>query len=242
MRNPAREAGDAARLVGFALKPKVAQGSDPDYAALCGLYRTDDGFREVVERVADGLGLVVLDHTEQGLIVAPADAASPFAFRLSDYARGLDLRRRVLVGLVHLGVAAVCYPREADLEVDLVVRRSVAQVEALLRQACDAFADAAADDPAVGEDGDVALAWREYRATPSSRLRRDGGLTADCTLGVITNAFEWLVAQGFARTTATAGTYQVLDRYRVQVRELAGHEALERLRALVPEAPEGVAC
>jgi hypothetical protein len=32
---------------------------------------------------------------------------SPFRFSLVDYQRGLDAKRRLLIGLVHLGIAAV---------------------------------------------------------------------------------------------------------------------------------------
>lgn len=225
--NLAQEAGDAARLVGFALRPKLAQGADPDYAALCGRYRVDTEFRDLVAAIADGLGLVVLAFTDQGLMVCPAHP-SPFTFRLRDYP-GYEARRRALIGMVHLGIAAACYPREADLETHIAVRRSIHQVERLLRSACETLAQQETDDRAVDADE---LAWRQYKTTPSSLPRKNGGFTAGCTLGMITTAFNWLVDQGFAQATSTAGTYLILDRYRVQVRELAGHAALEELRWL----------
>jgi hypothetical protein len=225
--NLVEDAGDAARLVGFALRPKLAQGADPDYAALCGRYRVDTEFRDLVAAIVDGLGLVVLAFTDQGLIVCPAHP-SPFTFRLRDYP-GYEAKRRALIGLVQLGIAATCYPRETDLETHIAVRRSIHQVERLLRSACETLAEQEADDRVAGAEE---LAWRAYKTTPSSLPRKGGGFTAGCTLGVITTAFNWLVDQGFAQATSTAGTYLMLDRYRVQVRELAGHAALERLRAL----------
>ncbi len=108
----ATEAGKAAELICFALQPKIARGADERYGALWSDYRTDENFRDIVDAVANGLGLVVIDATDQGLIVAPMDK-SPFSFRLADYQRGLDSKRRMLIGLVHLVIAAVSYPKEA---------------------------------------------------------------------------------------------------------------------------------
>jgi len=226
----ALEAGRAAELICFALQPKVARGADERYSELWSEYRTDEGFRDAVDAVANGLGLLVVDAPDQGLIVTPMEK-SPFSFRLVDYQPGLDPTRRMLIGLVQLGIAAVAYPREADLEDDIVVRRSAEQVERFLRGACQALADSEVRDPEAGEVAEEGLAWRAYLAMPASLRSKRGGYKADCTLGIITRAFSWLVEQGMARSVK--GGYQLLDRYRVQVREVAGHMALDRLRALV---------
>lgn len=231
----AAEAGKAAELIGFALQPRIARGANERYGALWGDYRTDDSFRDVVDAVANGLGLVVIGATDQGLIVAPMEK-SPFSFRLADYQRGLDPKRRLLIGLVHLGIAAVSYPKEVDLEEDIVIRRSVEQVERFLRDACTRLEEKDDRDPEADEDADERAAWRVFAAMPSSIRMKKGGYAADCTMGTITRAFDWLVAQGMARDTG-GGTYQLLDRYRVQVRELAGHAALEGLRALAASGP-----
>jgi hypothetical protein len=225
----ASDAGRAAELICFALQPKLARGADDRYGDLWGEYRTDEDFRDVVDAVAAGLGLVVIDASEQGLVVAPMER-SPFTFRLADYSSGLTPKRRLLTGLAHLGIAALAYPREADLEDDIVVRRSVEQVERFLRDACQALADAEEKDPVSNDDDDEALAWREYLAMPSTRRISKGGYSIECTMGIISRAFDWLATQGMARPSGTS--YQLLDRYRVQIRELAGHAALERLREL----------
>jgi hypothetical protein len=226
----ANEAGRAAELISFALQPKVARGSDEHYGELWRDYRSDEDFRDVVDAVANGLGLVVLEAADQGLIVAPMEG-SVFTFRMSDYRSGLDPKTRMLIGLVHLGIAAVAYPREADLEEDNVVRRNPEQVERFLREACQVRADAHERDPEASEDGDAEEAWRAYLAMPAARRTKTGSFTADCAMGMIVRAFEWLVTQGMARD-AGGGVYQLLDRYRVQVREMAGQAALEALRTL----------
>jgi hypothetical protein len=231
--NTATEAGKAAELVGFALQPKIARGADERYSELWSEYRTDEAFHDVVDAVANGLGLVVIDAPDQGLIMTPMEK-SPFSFRLVDYQTGMDSTRRMLTGLVHLGIAAVAYPREADLEDDIVVRRRPEHVERYLRNACQALADATDHDPEADADEVEVLAWRAYLAMPASVRSKKGGYSANCTLGMITRAFKWMVDQGMARESA--GTYQLLDRYRVQVREVAGQAALVRLCAALDPA------
>jgi hypothetical protein len=226
----ATEAGRAAELIAFALQAKMARGADERYGELWSEYRSDEEFRDVVDAVANGLGLVVLAAADQGLIIAPMDR-SVFSFRMADYQNGMDPKRRVLVGLVHLGIAAVAYPREADLEGDIVVRRRPEQVERFLREACGRLLETEERDPEAGEDAEEEMAWRTFLAMPSAKRTQKGRYSADCTLGQIIRAFEWLVAQGMARD-AGGGVYQLLDRYRVQVREVAGQVALEQLRAL----------
>ena len=229
----ATEAGKAAELICFALQPKISRGADARYSELWSEYRSDEAFRDVVDAVADGLGLVVVDAPDQGLIVTPTER-SPFSFRLVDYQSGMDPTRRMLTGLVHLAIAAVAYPREADLEDDIVVRRSADQVERYLREACKALADAEEKDPEASEGAEEALAWRAFMAMPSATKTNKGGYTVNSTMGLITRAFAWLVDQGMARQAG--GTYQLLDRYRVQVREVAGHAALAKLRGAVDPA------
>jgi len=229
----ATEAGKAAELICFALQPKISRGADARYSELWSEYRSDEGFRDVVDAVADGLGLVVVDAPDQGLIVTPTER-SPFSFRLVDYQTGMDPTRRMLTGLVHLGIAAVAYPREADLEDDIVVRRSADQVERYLREACGALAAAEEKDPEAAEGAEEVLAWRAFLAMPSATRTAKGGYTVNSTMGLITRAFTWLIEQGMARQAG--GTYQLLDRYRVQVREVAGHAALAKLRAAVDPA------
>lgn len=229
-------AGDAARLVSYALRPKLARGSNEDYGNLWREYRGDERFRAVTDAIIEGLGLVTLALTNQGLVVAPS-SDSPFSFRISDYGSGVSsVRDRTVVGLIHLGIAASCYPRDVDLDEETVVRRSVMQVEELLRSACKSIDDRRTDDPQAEVDSGTTEAWRAFSAMPPLRTGRNGQRLSDCTTAIIASAFDWLVDQGFARATSTKDHYQVLDRYRVQVRELAGHETFATLRAITDAA------
>ena len=57
---PAVDVESAARLVAHGMRPKALPARDPAYADLVRRYREDDAFADTVQRVASGLGLVVL--------------------------------------------------------------------------------------------------------------------------------------------------------------------------------------
>jgi hypothetical protein len=135
----------------------------------------------------------------------------------------------LLTGLAHVGIAACCYPREDDLESDIAVRRSVLAVDALVTETCKRFADQA-PDPDAASGPDAMNVWQLWLETPETRSTRGDRYAADCRLGIIQNAFGWLEDQGFAKKMRPEGTYQVNDRYRIQIRDLAGSDTLDRLR------------
>lgn len=217
---------DAARLLGFAMRPRLAAGADADYGNLCRDYRVDSSFREIVDAVATGLDLQILAVTDYGLIISP-DAGSVFEYRLSDFARrNWDSRQRTLTGLALAGVAASCYPRDEDLEADITVRRNLLQIDGLITEVCQGFVEAG-DGTAVNDDEPV---WQAWLATPQTRQLARGGYAADCRLGIVQALCVALEEQGFAKRTTTANTFQFTDRFRIQIRDSAGHDLLDVLR------------
>src|SRR6266516_4613832 len=66
---------DAARLVQFGLRKKARPADDEDYRALVYRYQTSAGFRETVDALLEGLGLVVLDVGAYGAVLAPTSGA-----------------------------------------------------------------------------------------------------------------------------------------------------------------------
>lgn len=220
---------DAARLIAFALQPRLAAGSNEDYARLCAEYRVAAEFRETVDAVATGLDLQILAITDYGLIVAP-EAESVFEFRLGDYSkRGWDTQARLLTGLAHVGIAAACYPREDDLESDIAVRRTLVQVDSVITETCERQREQAVDR-AADLNADDLNTWELWLETPQTRRTKQDRYAADCRLGIIQAAFSWLEEQGFVKRTPTDGSFQVNDRYRIQIRDLAGSEMLDALR------------
>lgn len=222
------DARDAARLVHFAIDVRAVVGADEEYHELWRRYRIDDTFRQLTDAVCSGFGLSALAATEHGLIVIPQDDSVFAMGSLSDFEEGYSPEQRLVAGLAHLAIAACAYPRTVDLERPGVARVKVSQVERLLRDTARTVNE---DDQE--RDEDVVAAFEVLAAMPT---RKQGSQRRSRTtsLGVITNAFERLIEHGCARKVTSDSAdaeYQLLDRYRLQVGEVAINDAYEALVA-----------
>ncbi len=228
----------AARLVGYGMRPKALPGRDPDYADLVRRYREDDEFRTTVQRVASGLGLVVLAvDTGPGIVLA-ATEGSVFEIRMDEYARRTTLANRgadkVLHGIAHLAVAALAFPRPDDLGDDSYVGRvSVELVDGAVREACRVL-DERAGGPADPESDAPQLeeVWRVWQRRPEATATKDGRVGESTTRGIVGKALRFLADQGFLVPVGAEGAYRTTPRYQVQVRELAAQRAFDELLAL----------
>lgn len=232
------DAGAAAQLLGYGLQPRLRPAGTAGYADLVARHQSDVAFRELVEHIADGLGLVVLEATGVAGIVLAAAPGSPFELRLADYRSNLSADDRLLHGLIHVGIAAYAFPTAASLADDEVRHASVHAVETFLRRACERLRDRAGDAAVSDADDETEQAWRLYLRRQSTRDTADGRVGVSTTVGMIKYAFERLTSAGMATRTADTdgGTYRLLSRYRTGVRELAATAAY---RALVPPAGGG---
>lgn len=228
----------AARLVGYGMRPKALPGRDLDYADLVRRYREDDEFRTTVQRVASGLGLVVLAvDTGPGIVLA-ATEGSVFEIRMDEYARRTALANRgadkVLHGIAHLAVAALAFPRPDDLGDDSYVGRvSVELVDGAVREACRVLNERAAG-PADPESDAPQLeeVWRVWQRRPEATATKDGRVGESTTRGIVGKALRFLADQGFLVPVGAEGAYRTTPRYQVQVRELAAQRAFDELLAL----------
>ena len=228
----------AARLVAFGMRPKALPGRDPDYAELVRRYREDDDFRVTVQRVASGLGLVVLAvDTAPGIVLA-ATEGSVFEIRMDSYARRTALTNRqadkVLHGIAHLAVAALAFPRPDDLGDDSYVGRvSVELVDGAVREACRVLNERAAG-PADPESDAPQLeeVWRVWSRRPEATATKDGRAGESTTRGIVGKALRFLADQGFLVPVGAEGAYRTTPRYQVQVRELAAQRAFDELLSL----------
>ncbi|WP_018501933.1 hypothetical protein [Parafrankia discariae] len=247
-RNARREHGDAfdaARLIAYGLRPKLVPARDGAYAELVRRHLRDQEFAALTQAVAGGLGLVVLDVAERaGLVVAGAED-SAFTVRMTDYARraGGEHRsaERLLHAIAQLAVAAIAFPRPADLLDDSYVGRvSVEGVDAFVREACRLLAERVAADPDAGSDTEadpvdgrrtLEAAWRLYARRPAAGTTRDARRLAGSTTGIIARAMSFLADSGclVAVSEQAGGTFRTTARYQIQVRELAADAALEEL-------------
>jgi hypothetical protein len=227
---------DAARLLGFACRPRAYAGRESGYAELLNLYRTDEEFRDVFDAMASGLDLRVIDVTERSLLVG-AELYSPFAFRLGEYRKGDELDRRVVRGLIVLGIAAYCFPTQRSLEDAGLPPLTAGEVDHFLRAACEELRKRPreTDDDEPGLD----LAWHLYLRQPelkaTDRRRRSQSATVDLIEQTLEDFVEW----GLVTEEATMGgvrRFRGLPRLRVQVREMASQHAFSVLRELRREA------
>ncbi|MBP2365550.1 hypothetical protein JOF36_001246 [Pseudonocardia parietis] len=228
----------AARLVAFGMRPKALPGRDPDYADLVRRYREDDDFRDTVQRVASGLGLVVLAVDSAPGIVLAATEGSIFEIRMDSYARRTALTNRqadkVLHGIAHLAVAALAFPRPDDLGDDSYVGRvSVELVDGAVREACRVLneratgpADPESDAPQLEE------VWRVWLRRPEATATKDGRAGESTTRGIVGKALRFLADQGFLVPVGADGAYRTTPRYQVQVRELAAQRTFDELLSL----------
>jgi hypothetical protein len=237
------DAHDAAKLVGFGLRPKLLPSRDLAYADLVRRHAEDETFQDLVEAVAAGLGLAVLAVGMQTGTVLAAMDGSVFEVRIDEYAKRAAVRERrvekTLHGLIHLAVAALAFPRPDDLANDAYVGRvSVEQVDGVVREACRMLDEQAAsaeenyDPPADAPE--LERTWRVYARRPAAGVTRSGALAPDATRSMVTKAMRFLADQGFLSPAGEdgGGTYRTTPRYQVQVRELAAEQAFAELLAL----------
>ncbi|MEX5708790.1 hypothetical protein AB1484_10915 [Parafrankia sp. FMc6] len=235
------DAFDAARLIAYGLRPKLVPARDGTYAELVRRHLRDQEFAALTQAVAGGLGLVVLDVAERaGLVVAGAED-SAFTVRMTDYARRAGGEHRSAERLLHavaqLAVAALAFPRPADLLDDSYVGRvSVEGVDAFVREACRLLEERVAADPDTETDpGDgrrtLEAAWRLYSRRPAAGTTRDARRLAGSTTGIIARAMGFLADSGCLVPVSeqAGGTFRTTARYQIQVRELAADAALEEL-------------
>jgi len=97
----------AARLLYKALQLMGSPANDQEYRELLSRYRADGAFAEVVQEQAAGLELVILDVSERGLILAPANRDSRFSLRMGDLRQHLTKEQKVALVLAHLAISAV---------------------------------------------------------------------------------------------------------------------------------------
>jgi len=230
------DAAKAARLVHYALQPRLRPTADSEYRTLLDRYLTDAEFEELVTQIAEGLGLYLRPPTHLGLVAA-GDAEGPFAVTLDNC--GLPIRTgekrlqdRRCFGLVLTALASYAYPNgEALVEPSSPAVRP-AELERFVTTKAQAVADAvkAAEDQDEADELDVQLGaaaqfWLEDlpEVLPAER---GGGYRRDCRRWYVQTVLSFLVDTGRARREAALSdergeAYALNDRFRVGISEVA---------------------
>ncbi|OLT11328.1 hypothetical protein BJF78_26925 [Pseudonocardia sp. CNS-139] len=215
----------AAELITFGLARRARPVEGSDYRALLDRYRTELRFKDVVDTMAEGLGLEVLGTPRAGIVLVP-EPGGPFATRMSDL-RPMDQDERLVFGLVLVGIAAYAYPNEVDFDDPETKLVDVLRIDEFLRAAIAAL-------PPPDLDGRARAAADVYADLPSFVPTQTGRRARGCTLRAVEEVCGWLVEQGAAREAPTLGpdTYHLTDRFRLLVADSAGNAALEALRTV----------
>ncbi|WP_427885588.1 hypothetical protein ACQHIV_24860 [Kribbella sp. GL6] len=230
-----RDLADVGVLIGCGLRPKWRPAADSDYRTLLGRYRTDTEFRGAVDSVLEGLEVQVLSESDLGLVLG-VRRESVFAFRLTDLPNVTGVSDRLLVGLVSVAVAAFAFPTPADFDDDRVRWVSVDEIERFVRDVCEQVKRN--PDLASRQEESFEEAWRTFdRLSPGYKADKGRGKArrspASSTYWVA-SVLGWMVDQGLARPDASRGpeAFQLLERFRIQARELAGNATYAVLAAV----------
>jgi hypothetical protein len=236
----------AGRLLQWGLRPRERPAQEPEYLQLVNRYLDASPFKLLVQSLARGLGLHILDVGEHGLVLAPA-GESAFAFHASDFRPGKTVDERLLDGLVQVAIATTIFPRARDLADDPTLARppaSIDEVEENLRTVCNRLEQAARGqpDPQASEElAGLEEAWRLYQRRLASMATKDARQAERSTRRVIEHALERLCEFGcFVRVNAKERTeYQPTWRYQVLVRDLAATTVYQAVRQALETGANG---
>jgi hypothetical protein len=233
MNEPTDDLYLAGRLIQWALRPEASPSQNEEYNDLIELYLDRLDFREVVDKIADGLGLVILPDVRfgQSIVLAPKPD-SAFLMRMRDYRSSANYKAddRLLDGLIHVAIAATVYPRATDLIGDSWRSAvTVNEIETTLRQISERLEENSRDDPdpIEGTEG-LYEAWRVYKKRPPVEETRDGRSKMGTTRRMIEEAFEDLCRQRCFKKIDE--TYQPLWRYQVLIQEFAASRLYQAIQ------------
>jgi hypothetical protein len=229
----------AGRLIQWALRPDASPTRNEEYRALIERYLDRLDFRDIVTRIAEGLGLEILSEVRRGFsIVLAPHVDSVFAMRLADYRPSTNYSEddRLLDGLIHLAIAATIYPRDTDLLQEPTLRRNpvtIDEIEQTLRQIVEQLDEQSRSNPDPMISGAEGLyeAWRVYKNRPPTKETQDNRAAAGTTRRLIERALEYLCKQRCFKTDGT--NYQPLWRYQVLLQEYAASHAYRAIKRVL---------
>jgi hypothetical protein len=216
-------------LIRNALAPKERPTPESEYRELLDRYKTDVAFAELVERVADGLGLDVHAPSPLGLLVS-GRIESPFAITLDN--SGLPVRSptdqrlqdRRCFGLVLLAIVAYAYPNGEALIDPTSLPIRPPEIERFLEQRISRLTDLDVEsDYPEGQLSAAAATWKDLPAmlvTDKKRVARDSHRW------YVNKTLEFLVEQNRARReptldTETGEAYILNDRFRIGLTDVS---------------------
>jgi len=225
----------AGELLKFALDPKDTIFQNARYAELAAQLSTNSSLRIIFDNIVEGLGLTVLDVNSQGVFLGARDR-SPFAFKMESYRRTNRAEERVMHGAVLLAITAYCFPTAEVLDQEIAILRprfTCDQVAQYLKDLCNAAKTASTGDP-EHVDVEFQTAWNFLQNQPLIKETLEGKVSQQCLTGIVQYAVDFLAEQGLLRPISEDGhgTFQPTPAFRIQVKDMASHEALLTIQKL----------
>jgi len=219
-------AREAARLLYKALQLMSSPANDQEYRELLSRYRADGAFAELVQEQAAGLELVILDVSERGLILAPANRDSRFSLRMSDLRQYLTKEQKVALVLAHLAISAVFFPTTDRLEDEAKtpLPATVARFRDTLLSLVHRLAEAAPDDSGESNGEEFIPGWQLLERLPVVNPRAERASTSSID-GFVKLALKQMTEYGLVRLERDSedeaqALYTATHRLRVHLREL----------------------
>lgn len=230
-------AREAAQLLAFVLRR--ASPSDRDYRDLITRYGREVDFRDLVNGMADGLGLAIIDPgpnaRNTGLGVCCSDRNSPFAPTIDTYQLKIRQDYRPAIPLAHLGVMSYYFP---NLEADDDYSAKPGSPEQVMQHLRAIAAEMqAADQQDDGIPSTLRKAYQLILEIPEvAENDADGRKGRSTLLGMVRAVMDQLVDMNYLRlsTEGKETIYQPRQIYHLYVRRYAGGtmaQLLERIRA-----------
>ena len=234
MNDLATNAHDAGRLIACALRPRQTPWTNREYAELLQHYDADLVFARLVDNVCEGMGLRIIEVSENGLIFG-ATETSPFRLSADDYKPNMQAEERVLHGVIQVAIAAFTYPKADVLDQDDAVQSALIspmRLAAYLRQFAEAEQARIAEQPDHDETEERRV-WRDILARAVTKETAARKESATSLTGLCLYALKYLERQGLMRLvdeTKENGIYQGTTAYRIRLKYRGAHDLLDQLR------------
>lgn len=234
------ELRDAGRLIQWALRPDARPTAESDYRELLAHYHDHPPFRDAIQAIANGLGLLIVKVSAFGMVLAPSEnsvfAVTPLGYRASSSAD-----ERLIDGLIQVAIIATIYPHARDLEDDATLARppiTVNDVETTLQSICNQLEENAhrQPDPLIDDlEAGLYEAWRVYREKAQAKKTEDGRVSSGTIQGMISRGLEFLEKQGclIYVSRSEPKQYRPTWRYQTMVQEGSALHIYSKVRSLL---------
>lgn len=131
----------ASKLLAKGLRLSSNPFRDKEYANLLQVVQSDHVFSEKVIQIAKGFGLLVLDISDDGIILTPDSPESLFCMKMSDYRKSLgkgniDIRSSTFLFAL-LSVCTTFFPNASDINDDEFALQTSATLDEIAKVMLD---------------------------------------------------------------------------------------------------------